>query len=291
MEFEVDCKLDNLVFYVEMVDHDDWGRFRDKLGECEENGELPPVRYWIGQGYSDYHYNMNVGSGGGAINIGFKHNSVREHATRWRMRVEFNPQKDGGRFRAFWDTLNNVFLTNPKLIKQLDLAFDFDVELKKLFTISLTGRQRSYFKDTLYFGSSGSSGRLKIYDKKTELKDNQGVDIVAEHRTRIEYTLKLEDPVTLHLLSKASTTINSEYKIVHLDVEKLTGELKASVLAIHHGWMKYGEFTRTTKTKLKKALESMESLDLDHAYKKAQPQIMKTVKSYFSASILQNDTN
>lgn len=285
MEFELDCKLDNLVFYVEMVDRDDWSRFIQRISQCEENGELPPVYHWIGKGYSDYHYNMNVGSGGGAINIGFKHNSVRENATRYRMRVEFNPQKDGGRFRAFWDTLNSVFLTNSKLIKQLDLAFDYDVEIKRLFAISLTGRQRSYFKSTQYFGSKGSSGYLKIYDKKTELKDNQGVDIIAEHRTRIEYTLKLEDPVTLHLLSKASTTINSEYKIVHLDVEKLTGELKASVLAIYHGWMKYGEFTRTTKTKIKKALESMESLDLDHAYKKAQPKIIETVKSYFSASI------
>lgn len=283
IENVVDCKLDNLVIYVEAIEIERFELFRNRLDRAEEQGKVPPIRFTIGKGYSEYHYRLNVGQGGGAVTIGYKHNSARSSEKFFTMRVEFNPQKNKRLYEGFWDVFRETFTVETKRIKQLDLAFDVPVENKKIFAFSLTGRQKSYYKDTKYFGASGLHGRLKIYDKKAELDEKQGVTIVEEHRTRIEYTVKFEEPMTLQFFSKISNfNINNEYEIVHLDEQKLSGEIKAAVLAIHHDWMKLSDFTRTTKKKIKSATESMEKFDLDHAYQSAQLKITKEINSYLT---------
>lgn len=278
---DIDCMIDNLVVYVYAVRVSGFEYFREKIDAAEMDGKIPPVRFSIGKGYSEYHYRLNIGQGGGAISIGFKHNSVRNNEEFFTMRVEFNPSKNSELYNGFWDIFKELFFSHTKKIKQFDLAFDIPEEIRRIFAISLTGRQRAYYKSTQYFGSAGNTGRLKIYDKKAELQEKQGVTIVDEHKTRVEYTVRFEEPVTVQLLSKAALAMNSEYQIVQLNEEKLTGEIKAAVLGVHHGYMKMNEFTRTTKTKIKKALESMEQLDLDHAYLNARDKIIKQISSYF----------
>lgn len=282
MENNIHCLLDNLVIYVSAVEVEQFELFRSRLDRAEEKGNIPPIRFTIGKGFSEYHYRLNIGQGGGAVTIGFKHNSARSSETFYTMRVEFNPQKNQILYGAFWDVFRDTFAVYTKRIKQLDLAFDIPVQKKEIFAFSLTGRQKSYYKDTLYFGSPGNTGRLKIYDKKAELDEQQGVAIAEEHRTRIEYTLRFEEPLSLQFFSKANLSINSEYNIVILNEGKLTGEIKAAVLAIHHDWMKMSEFTRTTKNKIKSTLESMEKLDLDHAYRNVQEKIVKEINSYLT---------
>lgn len=282
MEKPIDCLLDNLVIYVSAVEIERFELFRSRLDRAEEQGKIPPIRFTIGKGYSEYHYRLNVGQGGGAVTIGFKHNSARSNEKFYTMRVEFNPQKNERFYEGFWEVFRDTFEVYTKRIKQLDLAFDVPIQKNKIFVYSLTGRQKSFFKDTLYFGASGLHGRLKVYDKKAELDEKQGVTIVEEHRTRIEYTIKFEEPISLQWFSKASLNINAEYEIVHLDEEKVSGEIKAAVLAVHHDWMKMSEFTRTTKTKIKSALANMEKFDLDHAYINAQEKIIKKINSYLT---------
>lgn len=281
MEKQVTCNLDNLVVYVYNVRVNGFQVFRDKLDKAEEDGKIPPMRFSIGKGYSEYHYRLNIGQGGGAISIGYKHNSVRNNEEFFTMRIEFNPSKNAEMYGGFWEIFKELFFSYEKRIKQFDLAFDVPVDIKRLFAISLTGRQRAYYKSTLYYGSPGNTGRLKIYDKKTELEENQGVTVLDEFKTRIEYTYRFEEPFTVQILSKANSAINKEYTIAVLNEEKLTGEIKAAVLGVHYGYMKMNEFTRTTKIKIKKALESMEQLDLDHAYLNAREKIVKQIASYF----------
>ena len=281
MEKEVTCVLDNLVIYVYGIRVSGFDFFREKLDKAETEGKIPPVRFSIGKGYSDYHYRLNVGQGGGAVAIGYKHNSIRNNEEFFTMRIEFNPAKNGVEYERFWEIFKELFFSFEKRIKQFDLAFDVPVDIKRLFAVSLSGRQRAYYKSTMYFGSSGNTGRLKVYDKKSELEEKQGVTVVDEHKTRIEYTYRFEEPYTVQILSKADSSINKEYTIVVLNEEKLTGEIKAAVLGVHYGYMKMNEFTRTTKVKIKKALESMEQLDLDHAYLNARTRIVKQIASYF----------
>lgn len=280
---EVTCSYDNVVIYVERLHLDHWQEFFDKVQKAEMDGKIPRVLFSIGKGRSEYHYKMNISQGGGAISIGYKHNSARDYVDGfYDMRVEFNPNKQTKLFDGFWELFKGYFKHYQKKVKQVDIAFDVPVDIKKIIAISKTGRHKSYFKNTLYFGSSGNAGRLKIYDKKTELEENQKIKI--EHDlTRIEYTLKFEEPITFQILSKAQLTMTqSEYEISLLNVDNLKGELKAAILAIYHGYMDFGEFTRTTKTKIKSALQDMEKLDLDHAYVSTLEKNIKKVMSYIS---------
>lgn len=282
MENPVDCTLDNLVIYVEDVHRDTWMGFQSKLDKSEYMGKIPPIRMTIGQGYSEYHYRLNIGIGSGAVTIGYKHNSAREGEEFYRMRVEFNPSKSSVLFETFWDMFAKQFECHTKLIKQVDLAFDVSVNISKVFAISLTGRQKAYYKSTQYFGSRGNTGRLKIYDKKTELEEKQGVTIIESDRTRIEYTYRFDEALTVQLFSKANTNINTEYEIVSFNEEKLAGDVKAAVLAIYHDFMKISEFTRTMNKKIKSAVASMEKFDLDHAYQSANKKIIKMITSYLN---------
>jgi len=278
---EFGCVLDNLVLYVESVSIHAYELLYNKLCFEQLCGTIPNIRVSIGQGMSEYHYRMNIGKDGGAITVGFKHNSAKPIDGLYTMRIEFNPQKEEEMHKSFFKVFNRYFGAHTKKIKQMDLAFDVPVAIPQVMVYSLTGRDKSYFKNTLYFGSSGNNGRLKVYDKKAELKDKQGVIIEDDYKTRIEYTIKFDDAVTAQLLSKLDISINNEYKIVVFDDEKVKGELKACILAVQSNMVQMKEFTRTTKTKIKKALEDMEQLDLDHAYTSARADIVKIITSYF----------
>lgn len=281
MEKTVSCMIDNLVIYTEEVRPSAFDLFKEKLSLGELQGLVMPVRLTIGKGRSEYHYRLNIGQGGGSITVGFKHNSARESEEFYRMRIEFNPQKNQHLYKGFWAVYNSLFANHTKTVKQFDLAFDVPVEISQVLVYSLTGREKSYFKNTQYFGSPGNTGRLKVYDKKAELEENQGVKIEDEQKTRIEYTMKFEEAITAQLLSKRELNLNADYKIVVFDGEKVKGELKACILAMQDNTVQMNEFTRTTKTKIKKALENMVQLDLDHAYISARENIVRNITSYF----------
>ena len=273
--------LDNLVLYVESVSIPAFDLLYNKLCFEQLRGTLPHTRITIGKGKSEYHYRLNIGADGGAITIGFKHNSAKPIDGLYTMRIEFNPQKEREMHESFFKLFNRYFGAHTKKIKQLDLAFDVSADISQVIVYSLTGRDKSYFKNTQYFGSSGNNGRLKVYDKKAELEEKQGIEIEDVHKTRIEYTCKFNEPATAQVLSKINLSINNEYKIVVFDGEKVKGELKACILAVQSNAVQMKEFTRTTKMKIKKALESMVQLDLDHAYKSARENIIREITSYF----------
>lgn len=276
------CTIDNLVIYVYAVTPHSFDYFKGKISDLEMAGKAPETRLTIGKGYSEYHYRLNVGKGGGGVTVGYKHNSKRENEESYDMRIEFNPVKNNSEiYGHFWDLFKELYLHHTKKIKSFDVAFDVPVNNLNLIAVSLTGRQRGNFKDTVYYGSPGNTGRLKIYNKKVELEEKQGVTITQDELTRIEYSYRFMDPLTIQWLSKVQTKINDEYSIAVLDSEKMTGEIKAAVLGIQMGYMKMSEFTRTTKTKIKKALENMEQLDLDHAYANARDKNMELIGSYF----------
>lgn len=279
---QITCTIDNLVIYIYEVTPHNFEFLRRKIDDLEMSGKVPEAKLTIGKGYSEYHYRLNIGKGSGAITIGYKHNSKRENEDSYTMRIEFNPMKNKvEQYVHFWDLFKELYLHHVKKIKSFDVAFDLPVNNLSLIAISLTGRQRGSFKDTVYYGSPGNTGRLKIYNKKVELEEKQGVKINNDNLTRVEYSYRFLEPLTLQWLSKVNTSINDEYSIAVLDSEKMTGEIKAAVLGIQLGYMKMSEFTRTTKTKIKKALESMGQLDLDHAYTNAKDKNIKLIGSYF----------
>ena len=283
MKNNILCSLDNLVIYIENVSQGTFDSFLNKLSRLEAFSEIPEIRSNIGLGYSEYHYNLNIGQGGGAIRIGYKHNSCNNNARVFTMRLEFNPSKQvENDFKAFWRLFKEIFKEHMKLIKQIDIAFDLSVETRQIIATSLTGRQRSMIKDTVYYGTRGNNGRLKIYNKKKEMQQKQKIEFTeGVELTRIEYTWKFEKALTAQKFSKSELNFKNQYKVAVLDIEKLSGEVKSMVLAFHHGFVRWNEFTRTSKLKIKKALDTMDLLDLDHVYLNASKEIINQITCYF----------
>ena len=275
------CTLDNLVYYVDNVSQTAWERLTLELHLGEHQSLLPNVYRKIGTGASEYHHNLHIGQGGGAIMVSWKHNSERELSVNYRMRVEFNPAKQTKMNDWFWIQFRTITHQYNKYIKQMDIAFDIPTHVNNISAISLTGRDRSLFKNTRYFGSSGKSGRLKIYDKKTELENVQGISITDEVLTRIEYTKKYDEPIALTLLeSQEDLGINEEYTISNFNLGDNEGIIKASILAIQNCEMEMKEFSKSYKVKIKKAFADMEKFDLDHEFRNAKQKIQDVIRLY-----------
>jgi hypothetical protein len=163
----------------------------------------------------------------------------------------------------------------------MDIAFDVPTHVHNISAISLTGKDRSLFKNTRYFGSSGKNGRLKIYDKKTELEEVQGISIQEVDLTRIEYTKKYDEPIHFkHLESLEDLSMNNDYVISNYNLGRNQGALKACIVAIQNNEMEMKEFSQTYKMKIKKAFADMEKFDLDHEFRNAKQKILDTIRLY-----------
>lgn len=280
--------LDRLILVIPDASIYKYARLREELEIAETYGKIPRVIYEIGKRASEYHHIIRIGEGSGAIFIGYKHNSAKENQNTYAMKIELNPssklsEKVAAARKHAMEMIAEIFAANAKMIKGIDIAFDIPVSNKGIYAVSLTGKERQTFKDTVYYGASGSSGRLKIYDKKKELEKKHGVQIPEEHLTRIEYSVRLQEGITLQLFSKVPHwKINETYQISELNLGKTDGVIKACVLAVTGGQMEMKELSRTYQMKTKKALENMGLLDLDHEYSNARERITNEIKLLLS---------
>lgn len=283
--------LDNVVIYVHDIPITAFDVFVERLHVMELKGTIPEVYRSIGKGHSEYHHKLNIGRGGGSISIGYKHNMEKENAQIFKMRIEFNPAKYKKELQQnFWAMFRKTFQRFRKTIKQLDLAFDVEKSIKDLVVVSNTGRNRSYFKDTLYFGSPGKNGRLKVYDKKNELEENQEIQIIQEDLTRIEYTLKFDTPLLIDYLIDYNVDIEKEYTVSLLDLDGIKPTLKACILAVKNNLMPLNEFSRDMKNNIKKALENMITLEINHTYQCNKKMIIETIKSFVDYKYIKEQT-
>lgn len=279
----MECTLDNLIFYVSDVNLLAFDRLVSTLDRGEYTGDVVNVYRTIGKGASKYHHNISIGQGGGAIYISWKHNMQREGMNAYDMRVEFNPAKAQEVHKWFWERFEEIFYRYTKRVKQFDIAFDIPEFVSNISVVSLTGRDRSLFKNTVYYGSSGKHGRLKMYDKKKELQQVQGVTVLQDNLTRLEYTVKFNDPLHIQQLnSLVDLGINDEYTVSNFNLEKNEGIIKASILALQSGQMELKEFSRDYKKKIKKAFADMEKIDLDHAFRNAKQNILDNMRLYIN---------
>lgn len=121
--------------------------------------------------------------------------SVRE--PNYSCLMEFNPNK----------CLDNpVILPLIRRLKEIcgpmfcwyNTRIDFTVDIPRPIkdVRLLTRKVGSSFNGTYYFGTRGSSGYTRVYDKRREMKDHYRVDIGREV-TRVEYELRSGIPATL----------------------------------------------------------------------------------------------
>lgn len=282
--------LDRLILKYEKVTEEQFAKFLKSLNARQVLVKNTVVKYTLGTAIKDFHHNINIGQGEGAIFIGFKHNSSKQ-TKEYNLKVEFNPNKlqdqslhedDVNAIQKFvFGTLNNVLKGNKRLITGFDVAFDLTVNNSRIVPISNTGRMQDRHKGTIYYGNRGKHGYLKIYDKKKELLEVHKREISDDDLTRIEYSFRISDGLVINDLGKEPIfRISDLYNFSFIDYKSLKGTLKACVLAYSTGLMDLKEFPRRTKDNIKKALKDMEQLDLDHALKSNWKNIITDVKQY-----------
>ena len=276
---KVDVSVDRLILYVEHVPVERFQRFYDMLEFGERNGHIDKLIYYHSNDVKGYHYNVRIGQGAGAVTLGYKHNSAYEREDGYTLRMECNPAKANHNDWWFRLMFTKAFEKCRKYVKGIDIAFDIGIHISKVFPVSLTGKDLNYFRGTKYFGRRGEHGFMRIYDKKKELKEKQGIEI-DEERTRIEFAARFCDGFTLQELAYMELGIDKLYKVAVCDLDKLEGVVKACVIAVSSGQMDIKELSRTYRQKTKNALDSMRLVGLDDALRSARGSIIETVKKY-----------
>lgn len=278
-QVEVDVSVDRLILYVGHVNVERFQKFYDFMEYGERNGYIDKLIVYHSNDIKGYHYNLKIGEGAGAIHIGYKHNSANEREDGYNLRMECNPSKQTKNDRWFLKIFTSAFLNYEKRIKGVDIAFDISTNISNVFPISLTGRDMNIYRGTRYFGGRGEHGFMRIYDKKKELKDKQGIEI-DEEKTRVEFVARFGDGITLQEFSHVELEIDKLYKVAVCDLDKVEGVVKACVIAVSSGQMDIKELSRTYRKKTKNALDSMRLLGLDDAFLSARDSIVEVIKKY-----------
>lgn len=268
---ESGAKLDRVVAIYPEVRLSDFQRFFDEAEYLERHGLTERVARWIGKGMSEYHYNVKVGDGEGAVMIQCKHNSARERQGRYDMRVEFNPQKISQEKRLALGLTHRFALiegwTASKVdVTLMDIAVDLPFDPRRVMVISKTGREENRYRGDRYYGRKGEHGRIKCYDKKRERKERAGEEIAFDHLTRVEFTWR--GRVRLERLESVVLGFDDLYAVWILGGEKPEkAEVRAFIAAIQAGVIQFKELTRTNQRKVKEALESAEMVDFEKAFR------------------------
>lgn len=262
-----------------------------------------------------YRYNMNFGYGEGGIRVDYWHNTLPSDASVGDLRIEFNPNKfsyteydyevnyESGMvlkhskpYEMFFKILNTHFdrrgtknaLTGEskghvRVIREFDIAYDFNIDKKNIMIASLTGKEHSNYKGTLYWGNKHTHGYLKCYDKKKERKDDKAYE-KYEHLTRIEYTFRFEGNIGVNEISRIEDfEMDKQYTISIYDdlmLQTIDPTVKAYLLCYMNGLMEMKEFSRRYKEKVKDALKQMNLINLNSLTKRHQKQILNSISKY-----------
>jgi len=266
--------MDKIVYMIDNVSLSDFQKLKDDLGELEYKGKLSSVVYRVGTGISEYHYNLHIGHGEGAVFIGWQHNASRPvfvgSEKLWDMKIEYNPSK-----LLEWHTvalrcLQSNFVWHDRRLITIDLCVDIEVHKDSIFVFA-RGKEENRYRGDRYYGYKSNHGHLKVYDKKRERKEKAGIDVFPEDEmyrdlTRIEYTLKFDKGINYAMFKLIDPlTIASEYqfKIIN-DINGLSvkAEYRACILAVLWGQMQVKQFSRYTRPHIEKALADCEELAL-----------------------------
>ena len=104
----------------------------------------------------------------------------------WFLRMKFNPNKcaDNPAVKRVLRFLLQSGWVQGWQLSRIDYAVDVQGSLKDFYVLSR--KTETNFGTTRYYGKRGTSGYLRVYDKRQEQKDTEGVDIGFE-LTRFEW--------------------------------------------------------------------------------------------------------
>ncbi len=109
------------------------------------------------------------------------------------LRMAFNPNHCSD--SAILDFLLRFVRTNCGVIafrcSRCDYTYDIPVALNSVMV--LTRKMENHFKTTRYYGARGSSGYLRVYDKRVEEKSRLKDDLIGHELTRLEWVQRNDE--------------------------------------------------------------------------------------------------
>ncbi|MGH0555544.1 replication initiation protein [Bacillus pretiosus] len=145
-----------------------------------------------------------------------------------------------------------------------DVAYDIQKVLEDIVVIPTDARRKmSHYETTRYFGKPEQrkqNGYCRIYDKKLELKQNQGVHITYD-LSRIEIVYKISEKILLNDIVKYPPTQNEHYfAAVVMDWEALKKKQMERIINLRDGKEMYTQYVRR---EIKKNLTNQYRVDFD----------------------------
>lgn len=279
--------VDRLIYKIKDVSSTDFEKFRLGLDKLETAGKIPRIRFEIGQGASEYHYNLHISQGEGAVYIGWEHNTAKPNIVRgelsYDMKVEYNPQKLNESIRSAIEWIQDAFDGRQHLVTSLDLAHDMDVPRDNIVVVPTTGREENRYRSDRYYGFKSKDGYLKVYDKNRERREKVGAKEFDPDRpfwTRIEYTMKLKGGVSVDDLKRLELP-EPPYRIWNVsgeEFEHVKPEIRACIYAVRMGYMQFKDFSRYKRPQIEKAFDRCEELALGSLIEDSWKDICKMVE-------------
>lgn len=202
-------------------------------------------------------------SGGFVVFIGYwskKSKMDSDWSTLYYVRIEFNPNKnlvDNVNY-SLSDDISSVYTNNTDLIrnviktiryycskyeyKRCDFAIDIPTKIDYVILPQSLKRKQNY-GTTKYFGSPGSHGRLKIYDKKTE-------SCLDYDLTRVEYTFKANNKIkweNIMVIDKSKDILD-----IDLNITSNTETIVKLCMALKSAGLDYGEYLKNLNPRKRK---------------------------------------
>lgn len=150
-----------------------------------------------------------------------------------------------------------------------DIAYDIRKRLEDIVVIPVDARRtRGHYKTTRYFGKPEQrkqNGYCRIYDKRLELEQNQGIYITYD-LSRIEVVYKVSEKIPLTDIGKYPPKQSEHYfAAVVTDWKALKKKQKERVINLRDGNETYTQYVRR---EIKKNLTNQYRVDFDELVRK-----------------------
>ncbi|RIM42654.1 replication initiation protein [Staphylococcus cohnii] len=180
---------------------------------------------------------------------------------RRNMRVEFNPNKLNHE-EMIWLKKNVIDYLEDDGFTRLDLAFDFEEDLSSYYAMTDKAVKKTIFyginglPETKYFGVKDSDRFIRIYNKKKERKDNADIEIDVEHLWRVEIELKRNMVDYWNDCFNDLHILKPDWKTIERTSDR------AIVFMLLNDEEEWGKLHRNSRTKYKKLIKEISSVDL-----------------------------
>lgn len=214
-------------------------------------------------------------------------NIMAKSFERRNFRMEFNPSKITLE-QSEWLQSKIMYILDNVGITRLDLAFDCDFDLSYCdfeYKHALKSHEiKSSTKkiETMYFGSRNSDVFYRIYDKKVELKEKQGVLIEDPILWRYEVELKNADFIENVL--KSGLNIFDDKRIIQYDIDTLPVMDNLIITGLIAKPKLMDKLSKNTRTKYRKIMKSLGGNDITPIFNKKlhekKPELIGQINSW-----------